>query len=53
MRITLHGSDGADIIAKAVLADLGLRDVEIVFQPDRGAIRLGAVEMVPRVRSTP
>lgn len=46
--VTLHGEDGVDDVARAVLADLGLGDVEVGFVPAPGGVRLVAVEMVHR-----
>ncbi len=46
--LTIHGKDGVDVIARAVLADLGLADVEVSFERGAGSARLGVVEMLPR-----
>ena len=48
VRITLHGGEGADSIARIFLDALGLAEVELALEPTEGAVRLGAVEMLPR-----
>jgi hypothetical protein len=47
-RVTLHGAEGADVVARALLEDLGLGHVEVAYELVDGPPRLASVELQPR-----
>lgn len=45
-RVTLQGAAGVDVVARALLDELGLTHVEVALEPMEGPPRLFAVELL-------